>query len=93
MEIPLVKFDSSKPDLASLAGAYRSDELDVTYTITVSDSNLANVYRRSNEPDKALATLRQGQAIIERLTKLAPDNADWKADLAWFNDQVAALMR
>jgi hypothetical protein len=35
--------------------------------------------------------LRQGQAIMARLTKLSPDNAVWKQDLALFNRQIAEL--
>jgi hypothetical protein len=61
--------------------------------LAVSYSKLAEMSRRSNEPDKALAALRQGQVIMDRLTKLSPDNAGWKADLAWFNDQIAVLMK
>ncbi len=38
---------------------------------------------------KALDALRQGQAIISRMTKLSPDNAVWKKDLAWFNRRIA----
>ena len=40
LELPLMKFDMSKADLGSFAGAYRSDELDVTYTVAVRDSSL-----------------------------------------------------
>jgi CubicO group peptidase (beta-lactamase class C family) len=40
LELPLMKFDLSKADLGSFAGAYRSDELDVTYTVAVRDSSL-----------------------------------------------------
>ena len=46
---------------------------------------------RSNDPASALALLRQGQAIIDRLAKLAPDNPKWKSELAWYNNQIAAL--
>ena len=38
-----------------------------------------------------MAALRQGKAIMDRLVKLAPDNAGWKRDLAWFDQQIAAL--
>jgi hypothetical protein len=34
-----------------------------------------------------------GQAILDRLAKLAPDNAKWRNDLAWFNSQIAELTR
>jgi CubicO group peptidase (beta-lactamase class C family) len=40
LELPLVEFDVSKADLKSFAGSYRSDELDVTYTVDVRDSSL-----------------------------------------------------
>ena len=40
MELPLVAFDVSKADLGSFAGAYRSDELDVTYTVAMRESAL-----------------------------------------------------
>jgi beta-lactamase family protein len=40
LELPLVKFESSKAALPSFAGEYRSDELDVTYTVDVRDSTL-----------------------------------------------------
>jgi hypothetical protein len=49
------------------------------------------VYRRSDDREKALAVLRQGKAIMDRLAELSPDNAAWKRDLAWFDQQIAAL--
>jgi hypothetical protein len=30
---------------------------------------------------------------MQRLTKLSPDNAVWKKDLAWFDNQIAELDR
>ena len=36
----------------------------------------------------ALDFLRQGQEIVARLTKLSPDNALWKQDLALMNGVV-----
>ena len=38
LELPLMKFDISEAALPSFAGEYRSDELDVTYTVVVRDS-------------------------------------------------------
>ena len=35
-----MKFEISKTDLPSFAGEYRSDELDVTYTVAIRDSSL-----------------------------------------------------
>jgi len=40
LELPLMKFDIPKADLRAFAGEYRSDELDVTYTVSVRDSSL-----------------------------------------------------
>jgi hypothetical protein len=37
--------------------------------------------------------LRQGQAILARLTKLSPDNAIWKRDLARFDRLIAELAK
>ncbi|MGC2224051.1 MAG: hypothetical protein WA624_17745 [Methylocella sp.] len=37
--------------------------------------------------------LRQGQAIFARLTKLSPDNAIWKQDLARFDRLIAELAK
>jgi hypothetical protein len=40
---------------------------------------------------KARDFLWQGQAIMARLTKLSPDNATWKQELAWFDRKIAEL--
>ena len=37
-----MKSDVSKTDLPSFAGKYRSDELDVTYTVAIRDSSLSS---------------------------------------------------
>jgi hypothetical protein len=57
----------------------------------VSYANLAKVHRQSGDKSKALGFLRQGQAIMARLTKLSPDNAVWKNDLTWFDRQIKEL--
>jgi hypothetical protein len=49
------------------------------------------VHQQSGDNAKALDSLRHGQAIMARLTKLSPDNATWKQDLAWFNRVIAEL--
>jgi hypothetical protein len=59
----------------------------------VSFSKLASVHRQSGENPKACDFLQQGQAIMSRLTKLSPDNAVWKQDLARFNRQIAELAK
>ena len=40
MELGLMKFDIPKAGLKSFVGEYRSDDLDVAYTVAVRDSNL-----------------------------------------------------
>ena len=40
LELLLMTFDVPKMDLTSFAGKYRSDELDVTYTVAIRDSSL-----------------------------------------------------
>jgi len=57
----------------------------------MSFSKLALVHKRSGDKAKALEFLRQGQAIMVRLTKLSPDNAEWAKDLAEFNKEIAEL--
>jgi hypothetical protein len=59
--------------------------------LAISYERLADLYRQSKDRGKALAALRQGKAIMDRLVKLSPDNAKWKRDLAWFDQQIAAL--
>jgi hypothetical protein len=40
LELPLMTFAMAKADLSAFAGDYRSDELDVTYTVALRDSSL-----------------------------------------------------
>jgi hypothetical protein len=37
---------------------------------------------------KALEALRPRKEILSRITKLSPDNGQWKQDLAWFDRQI-----
>ena len=85
----------------TLAVAFNTPNVMVTPTasdanaqrdVAVTFAHIADVYRRSNDPRKALAALRQGEAIMDRLTKLSPDNAAWKGDLSWFNKMIAAAI-
>jgi hypothetical protein len=47
--------------------------------------------KHSGDRAKARDFLRQDQAIMSRLTKLSPDNATWKQDLAELNQKIAEL--
>ena len=49
------------------------------------------MYRRSDDSDNALAALRQGQAAMSRVVMRSPENAGWKKDLDWFNEQIETL--
>ncbi len=59
----------------------------------MSHAKLADFYAKTGEREKARAALGHGKAIMEAMTKLSPDNAEWKQDLAWFEEQIAALER
>jgi hypothetical protein len=43
------------------------------------------------ETGKAREALTKGRAIIALLVAEHPDWAEWKQDLAWFDEQLAAL--
>ncbi len=59
----------------------------------VTFSKLADAHKQSGDKAKAREELRQGQEIMQRLTKLSPENVQWKKDLAWLDGQIAALDR
>jgi hypothetical protein len=61
------------------------------HDLSVSYANLAEAYRKAAEPGKAREALTAGRAIIARLVAQFPDWAQWKQDLAWFDQQIAAL--
>ena len=63
------------------------------HDLAIAYAALADVYRRSDHLDDALAALRQGEPIMARLAALSPDNAGWQRDLAWFHEQIAALKK
>ena len=54
-------------------------------------AKIGDVLRRMGASAEALSALRQGQAMMVRMTRLSPDNTTWKNDLAWFNEQIAQL--
>jgi hypothetical protein len=59
----------------------------------VSYLRLADAFRKTGDNAMALDALRQGRAIMLRMTSLSPDNAAWQRDLAWFDAQIAELAR
>jgi tetratricopeptide (TPR) repeat protein len=72
----------------NLAGALKSysDSLAIA-------ERLALMQKQCGDKAKARGFLRQGHAIMARLTKLSPDNAVWKNDLDWFEGQIKELGR
>jgi hypothetical protein len=65
--------------------------VDLQRSVAVSQGHLAEMFRRSNDHNNALAALRLGQAAMERVVMRAPDNAGWKKDLDWFKEQIETL--
>ncbi|WP_438274096.1 tetratricopeptide repeat protein [Nitrobacter sp.] len=65
--------------------------VDLQRSVAVSQGHLAEMYRRSNDRDNALTALRHGQAAMESVVRRAPENAGWKKDLDWFNEQIEAF--
>ena len=59
--------------------------------LSVSYSELGDTFRKAGDKTKSLDALRQGQAIMGRLTR-STDNAVWKR-LAGFDGQIAELGR
>jgi hypothetical protein len=51
------------------------------------------VYRASGDKAQARDFLLEGRAIMSGLTKLSPNNAQWKQDLADFNQEIAEIAK
>ena len=59
--------------------------------LAISHGNLADVYRQQGEMTLARDALGKGLGVMQRLALLSPDNMQWKKDLGWFEEQIAAL--
>jgi hypothetical protein len=59
--------------------------------IAVSHLKIASALKEMGSRGGALEALRQGHAIIVRLTTLSPDSAQWKQDLNRFDAQIAEI--
>jgi len=59
--------------------------------LMVSYTRLASAYLRAEQPTKARDALSAGRDIVARLVTQFPDRSQWKQDLAWFDQQIAAL--
>ena len=61
------------------------------YDLSVSNAKLANVYLKSKQAPQAQQALTAGRAILAQLTAQHPEFSQWQKDLAWFDQQIAAL--
>ena len=59
--------------------------------LSLSYAHLASVYVAQKDLANARDALNAGRAIMTKLVAFSPDNADWKNNLAWFDEQLAAV--
>jgi hypothetical protein len=83
--------DAARADPRFRADHTKMIHADLLRFMPVTLAKLAFVHKQSGDIVKAGDFLRKGQAIMARLTKLSPDNAQWKQDLVRFNRQIAEL--
>ena len=48
-------------------------------------------YERQGRTADAVVELTKGRDIMAARVGVAPDNAQWKKDLAWFDGQIARI--
>jgi tetratricopeptide (TPR) repeat protein len=60
------------------------------HDLAMSHGRLAIVFQKQGDPAQA-AELQAGRAIMAALLARAPGYAQWVRDLAWFDEQIAAL--
>lgn len=59
--------------------------------LAIIHSKLASIFDLQGRIADTLRELRQGRDIMTALVAIAPGNAQWKGDLAWFEGQIARL--
>jgi hypothetical protein len=84
--------DRSRPTETAFAIAERLAAADRSNTLwqrdlAVSYAKLASIYLRQDNTADALVSLRKGRDIMAALVAIAPNNAQWKKDLALFDSQ------
>jgi hypothetical protein len=57
----------------------------------VSHAKIADALKNTGRGGEALESLRQGHAIMVRLTALSPENVQWKLELDWLAEQIPEL--
>jgi hypothetical protein len=53
-------------------------------------AKLADAFSRQNQAEDAKRALAAGRNILAALTAKYPDWAEWKQNLAWFDEKLAA---
>lgn len=64
---------------------------DWQHDLSVSYAKLGSTFRLAREKAKAHDALRRGRSIVDRLTKLSPDNVVWKRDLIRFDKLIVEV--
>jgi hypothetical protein len=59
--------------------------------LSVSYAKLASAYLKATQLTEAREALSTGRDIISRLVTQFPGWSQWKQDLSWFDQQIAAL--
>jgi hypothetical protein len=59
--------------------------------LSLTHASLANVYQKANQPWRVREELAAARAIIVQLMAQHPDSPEWKQDIAWLDQQIAAL--
>jgi hypothetical protein len=59
----------------------------------VSYAKLATVYQKAGQLTEAREALATGRAIMAQLVAQFPGWSQWKQDLSWFDQQIAALKK
>lgn len=85
--------ESYRNSLRNFQGLSEADpeNADWQHGMSVGHSKLAVVHLKMNDREKALAELKEGRAIAEKLALVFPDQNRWKRDLEWFESEITAL--
>jgi hypothetical protein len=67
------------------------DNTEWQYSLASSYSKLAMARRANNQSSESREALVAGRAIMARLVKQYPDWLQFKSQLTWFDEQLAAM--
>jgi tetratricopeptide (TPR) repeat protein len=77
-------------DIAKSVARRNPESIEFDRDVAIAYAKLARWHRQAGKAERALELFREGRAIMQRVTRLAPEHAGWKGDLAWFDAQIAA---